>query len=95
MNNIDRRKFLKNTALGAAGVLAAPLFKGWENVFAGTFNNTQVKLFPHPWMPKMDFVYLTDEKDDPFKSNIKIDSSGIVLPDDTGQKVWHKCKVVY
>jgi endo-1,4-beta-xylanase len=83
MNNIDRRKFLKNTALGAAGVIAVPMLKGWENVFAKSYNNTQVKLFPHPWMPKMEFAYLTDENEDPFKSDIKIDSSGIVLPDNT------------
>jgi endo-1,4-beta-xylanase len=86
MNQIDRRKFLRNTALGTAGIFASPLLKGWENVFARTLDNTQVKMFPHPWMPKMDFVYLTDQNEDPFKSSVKIDSSGIVLPDTNGRK---------
>jgi hypothetical protein len=31
----------------------------------------------------MDFAYLTDQNEDPFKSSIKVGSSGIVLPDDT------------
>jgi hypothetical protein len=44
MNQIDRRNFLKKTALGAAGVIAAPIFKGWENVFAKNLNSNQVKI---------------------------------------------------
>jgi GH35 family endo-1,4-beta-xylanase len=86
MSQIDRRKFLRNTALGAAGVIASPLLKGWENVFARSIPNSTIRLYPHPWMPPMDFTYLTDQNEDPFKSGIKVDKSGIVLPDDVGKK---------
>jgi endo-1,4-beta-xylanase len=87
MNPIDRRKFLRNSALTAAGVIAAPMFKGWENIFPRSLRGDSfVKTFPHPWMPKMDFAYLTDPLEDPFKSNIAIKNNGIALPEDLGSK---------
>lgn len=83
---IDRRKFLKASALGAAGLIAAPAIKGLGNVFAKNTNNTLIKMYPHPWMPPIDFTYLTDPLEDPFKSSVKIDRNGITLPDNLGNK---------
>lgn len=76
MISINRRKFLKNSAAAAA----LPAFAGWENIFAKSPSETIIKPYPHPWMPKIKFVYLTDENEDPFKSDIKINQNGIVLP---------------
>ncbi len=42
--------------------------------------------YMHPWMPSFNFVYLSDENEDPFKSSIKISSKGIVVPEDIGNK---------
>jgi endo-1,4-beta-xylanase len=86
MNQIDRRKFLKTTALSAAGVIAAPAFSGWENIFARSISSNIVKMYPHPWMPPVEFTYLTDSLEDPFKSDINVNIDGINLPDNIGDK---------
>jgi endo-1,4-beta-xylanase len=87
MGPFNRRKFFQNAAIGVAGVIASPLIKNYENIFAKTVNDVSVfKPFPHPWMPKMDFVYLTDEHEEPFKSSVQINQSGIVLPEDLRTK---------
>lgn len=86
MNNIDRRKFLKTTALGAAAVVTSPLMSKFGNIIASGKGDSIVQLYPHPWMPKMDFAYLTDTNEDPFKSNIQINQDGIKLPDNIGDK---------
>ncbi|MCU0415534.1 MAG: twin-arginine translocation signal domain-containing protein [Ignavibacteriaceae bacterium] len=86
MNNLDRRKFLKTSALGAAAVVASPFLSKYGNIFPSGKGDGIIRPYPHPWMPKMDFVYLTDENEDPFKSSIEITQDGIKLPSDLDNK---------
>lgn len=76
MKLINRRKFVKNSAVAAA----SPIFAGWANIFAKSVSETIIRTYPHPWMPKINFVYLADENEDPFKSDIQINQNGIVIP---------------
>ncbi|RPH75306.1 hypothetical protein EHM76_01950 [bacterium] len=82
MKNISRRSFIQKSALSAAAISAVP-FVNWQAVIR-TNNNLVLKPFPHPWMPKLDWAYLSDSNEDPFVSDVKIDSNGISLPADTG-----------
>ena len=86
MDNIDRRKFLRTSALSAAAVLSAPIMSKFGNIIASNKGDRIIRPYPHPWMPKMDFVYLTDSKEDPFKSSIEITQDGIRLPNDLNDK---------
>ena len=86
MNNLDRRKFLKTSALSAAAIVASPMMSMFGNVITTNKNNGILKPYPHPWMGKMDFAYLTDENEDPFKSEIQITQEGIKIPENLGNK---------
>ncbi len=85
MNNINRRNFIKKTALGTAALSAAPLMN-WSSVFAKTDKDILFKPYPHEWMPKIEFAYLADENVDPFKFPLEINQSGIVIPKEIGDK---------
>jgi len=80
MGSVSRRKFIKTGALGAAAAAAAPVLTGFEKVLPKLSGEMIFKPYPHPWMPKMDFAYAADEKDDPIKSGVKVASVGIVVP---------------
>ncbi len=56
MDNLDRRKFLKTSALSAAAVVASPFLSKYGNIFAAGKGDGIIRPYPHPWMPKMDFV---------------------------------------
>jgi len=88
MNQINRRNFLKYGILGtAAATMSFPAVSGrFSNIIAGTKQNTILRPYPHPWMPKMDFVYLADENEDPFKSEAQITQDGIVIPENVQSK---------
>jgi len=86
MSGIDRRKFLRTSALSAAAVVSAPILSRFGNIIASNKSDGIIQPYPHPWMPKMDFVYLTDHNEDPFKSSIEITQDGIKLPSDIGDK---------
>ena len=86
MNGIDRRKFLRASALGAVAVATAPIMSRFGNIIASSKGGGIIQPYPHPWMPKIEFVYLTDQNEDPFKSGIQVTQEGIKLPDDLGDK---------
>jgi GH35 family endo-1,4-beta-xylanase len=80
MNSINRRNFLFRGSLAAAALSLTPSIGRASNILAQTTGDLIFKPFPHPWMKQMNFAYLTDELEDPFKSNIKISQDGIVVP---------------
>lgn len=82
----NRRDFLKTSLLGAAAILASPYLSTLPTALGKSRKEIVFKPFPHPWMPPIDFVYLTDENNDPFKSSVKITQDGILLPDDLNKK---------
>ncbi len=85
MNNIDRRKFLKKTALTTAALAASP-YLNWSTVFAKTDKDIVFRPYPHPWMPPINSVYLADENVDPFKFPVEIKQEGIVIPSEIGDQ---------
>ncbi|MCU7496649.1 MAG: twin-arginine translocation signal domain-containing protein [Ignavibacteria bacterium] len=86
MKTISRREFLRYTALGGAALAASPIYSGFNRVFARALRSRALVPYPHSWMPKMDFVYLADENEDPFKSQVSITQDGIEVPEDLGSK---------
>src|SRR5690606_37622468 len=85
MNNIDRRRFLKKTALTTAAIAASP-YLNWSSVFAKTDKDILFRPYPHPWQPAINSVYLADENIDPFKFPVEIKQEGIVIPSEIGDK---------
>lgn len=83
MKKLSRRSFLQETAAGAAVLLAAPLGK-ISPVFLKTGKDLILRPYPHPWMPAFNRVYLAGDNEDPFKSNVKINSEGVIIPEDIG-----------
>ena len=84
MKKLSRRNFLKTGALSTAAVAASSsLFTGWAKP-ARIKKDTDLffQPFPHPWMPAIDFAYLTDENEDPFKSGIQVTQDGILVPEE-------------
>lgn len=86
MNSISRRNFLTKGAMTAAAFSASPLVSKAADFFTRTPGDLIFKPFPHSWMPPMNFAYVTDELEDPFKSNIKISNDGIVVPEELKDK---------
>ncbi|MHB8579259.1 MAG: endo-1,4-beta-xylanase [Ignavibacteriaceae bacterium] len=84
MNSISRRNFLKTSTIGTAALVATPTFAGFEKIFPKINGEMVFRPYPHPWMPKIDFVYAADENEDPIKSGINIASYGISVPKDLG-----------
>jgi GH35 family endo-1,4-beta-xylanase len=86
MNSITRRSFLSKGALTAAALTTAPLISKASQFFTKTSGDLIFKPYPHPWMPEMNFAYLTDELEDPFKSPVNISKEGIVVPQELKDK---------
>jgi len=83
---INRRRFITQSALGAAalglGRLAAPA----APLIQTAPRQAAFRPYPPRNMPAMNFVYATDELEDPFKSSIHVAQEGIVVPEDLGSK---------
>ncbi|MGE5680714.1 MAG: endo-1,4-beta-xylanase [Bacillota bacterium] len=86
MNTISRRKFIKYASIGAAGLAASPVLYKFPGLYAKSRKDMTFKPYPHPWMPKMDFAYLADENEDPFKSSVQVTNEGIVVPSDIKER---------
>ena len=86
MDAITRRSFLTKGGMTAAALTASPLISKAAGFLARTPGDLIFKPFPHQWMAPMNFAYVTDEYEDPFKSNIKISSEGIVVPQELNDK---------
>ncbi len=82
MNQISRREFLKTGAMGVAALTVSP----WASISPHTRGELVFRLYPHPLMPAMSFVYATDENHDPFKSTIQLKPEGIVVPEELGDR---------
>ena len=80
MNQISRRNFLKQSALGAGFVGGANMMYGVPQLFARPVQDLVLRPYPHPWMPEMAWAYASDENDDPFRSQIQVTGDGIVVP---------------
>ena len=80
MARISRREFMKHAALGA-GALAATGWKGAETLTRRNPGSAvQFRAYPDPSMPVLDFAYLADEHDDPFKSPVRVTPGGVEVP---------------
>jgi len=84
---IDRRQFIRQSAIGAMALATWPTLHSLGRPLIKSVKPALFKPYPYKWMPKMDFVYATDENVDPFLSSIQITDDGIFVPDDIG-----KCK---
>ncbi len=89
MKEMSRRDFLRTGATGAAVLAASPLL----NRFPGAITSLPRLAkkgdlvfvpHPHPAMPAIDFVYASDEEDQPYKSTMYPGSEGIVVPEEFG-----------
>ncbi|OGU74253.1 MAG: hypothetical protein A2V93_08135 [Ignavibacteria bacterium RBG_16_34_14] len=85
MNNINRRLFIKKTALSTAAITASP-FINWSSIFAKTNKDLILRPYPHPWQQKFDWVYAADENEDPFFSSLKVTQDGVTVPSDFENK---------
>lgn len=74
---MNRRDFIKRGALVGGALSLYPLITSRKFLYAQTTNDLIFKTFPHLWMPPMDFVYASDEKEDPFRCPIEINKEGI------------------
>lgn len=88
MRTLSRRNFLKTGALGTAAIAASgSLLSGWAAPsIIRKGSDLLFRPYPHPWMPKMDFAYLADINEDPFKSPVQITQDGILIPADMPEK---------
>jgi GH35 family endo-1,4-beta-xylanase len=83
----SRRTFLKSALVGAGALTAAaPGLSNYANVFAKTSGEFTLRPYPDPWMPPINFVYLTDESNDPFYSNTYMDANGVIVPSTVGER---------
>jgi GH35 family endo-1,4-beta-xylanase len=86
MRNLSRRSFLATGAAATAAAAASPLFGGLSPLIAGSSRDMTFRLFPPRSMPRPDFVYASDEMEDPFKSSIALTQDGVVVPEEFGDR---------
>ena len=83
---LSRRTFVKTAALGAGGLVSAPLVKAMAPLILTRSDGELFRPYPDPRMPAMDFVYLADEHDDPFQVPIRVTRDGIEIPPSVGER---------
>lgn len=86
MSPYSRRAFIQSGAAVAAGLAAQPLFSALPPVVTGTSGDMVFRLPANPAGPAPDFVYATDEHEDPFRSGIQITRDGVVVPEEFGNR---------
>lgn len=84
--NINRRQFIHQSALGAVALATWPTLHTLAKPLIKSVKPALFKPYPHQWMPKMNFVYATDENVDPFLSGMRITGDGIVIPEEFGRR---------
>ncbi|MEW6511170.1 MAG: endo-1,4-beta-xylanase [Bacteroidota bacterium] len=84
MDRISRRSFLKQSALSAVALGTVPVAGRGGPLYVLPGRDLVFRPYPHPQMPAMAFAYLADEQEDPFKSSVRVDRDGIVVPRDIG-----------
>ena len=81
MKAISRRAFIKGAALSAGALASARSTRGERSSF---LTRSDAGLTFRPWpdanMPPIDFAYLADRNEDPFKSPLRITRDGIEVP---------------
>lgn len=82
----SRRNFLKSTVIASGALGVSPFITNVSNIYAKTNRGMTFIPYPHKWMPPINFVYLADENDDPFYSDVTVNSDGINIPDNLGSK---------
>jgi endo-1,4-beta-xylanase len=83
---ITRRTFVRNVAFGAGAFAATSVAKGFSPFVIARPEGVVFRPQAHPRMPSMEFVYLADEHEDPFKSAVRITREGIEIPADVGDR---------
>src|SRR5690606_34900293 len=83
---MNRRKFFKYSTMGAAVLTASSIVNRYNSVFAKTKLPAGLRPYPHPWMPKTSWAYLTDENEDPFKAEVSVNQDGIIIPENIDKK---------
>ncbi|MBI4427967.1 MAG: endo-1,4-beta-xylanase [Ignavibacteriales bacterium] len=86
MNKTTRRTFLRTASFGAGALAIAPAASHLARAFIIPRRDVVFRPYPHPSMPPLSFVYAADESEDPFKSSMNLGQSGIVIPEDVGEK---------
>ena len=83
---MNRRSFLRSTALGTGVLAVAPLTSSFGSAFALQKRDVIFRPYPHPSMPDLAWAYAADEMEDPFTSSMSVGKEGIVIPGDFGRK---------
>ncbi len=87
MQRYTRRNFIRSGIIGAAAAAAAPVVNGYTHANVILSEREVVfKPIPHRYMPPLNWAYATDQSDDPFKSSIQVTQSGVVIPEDLGDR---------
>lgn len=85
MKEISRRSFLKTSAVGTMAATMAPAVTGLSSIFAHTAQEMIFRPYPYPWMPEFNYAYAADELEDPFRSAMRVNQQGVVVPADFGK----------
>lgn len=83
---MNRRNFLQQGALVSSALFLNPLYTNRQFFYAQTAGDLTFRTFPYPWMPPVNFVYASDEKEDPFRCPIEINKEGIRISKETVNK---------
>ncbi|MCC6396942.1 MAG: endo-1,4-beta-xylanase [Bacteroidetes bacterium] len=86
MSRLTRRTFLQSGATVAAAAVGAPLFTPLRPLFAGTSEDMLFRVHTDSTAPAPDFVYATDDLEDPFRSAIRLTRDGVVVPQEFGDR---------
>ena len=77
----SRRQFLKTAGAGAGMLGILPLMGNLGSFYPKTNRELNFIPYPHKWMPPIEFLYLSDEFGDPFKSEVALNQAGISIED--------------
>jgi endo-1,4-beta-xylanase len=80
-----RRSFLRNSALGAGALLAAPLIGRGSPLFRIPPGELLFRPYPDPMMPPITGAYLADAQEDPFHFPVNVGKDGLAIAGDPGK----------
>jgi endo-1,4-beta-xylanase len=83
---MNRRTFVRTAALGAGALATASAAKAFSPFVVTRSDGIVFRPYAHPRMPALEFAYLADEKEDPFKAPLRITRDGIEVPAEVGNR---------
>ena len=81
MKLLTRRDLLKLGAVSLQGAAAGPAVAAWSTAAPLTKSDLVFRPYLHPIVKEVDWAYLADVNDDPFKAAVEITAEGIRVPD--------------